>query len=544
MFGTVRCAVALGFIALAACTGPQPSAKFPGALDSGSCSCAVSGESCDGFRGCCASLSCQSGTCQPASAPACAAVGQTCSADVPCCGPASGSVAGCRALDAGVSVCVVGTQLGDPCGEGLGGCTNGLSCDAGTCAFPTTGQTCPRTTGNCQVGDDCLAALEATLKTNNPQDPCFSSGLVCVASPTSYACQAPSVEPPPYFPEAELSADYSICNTNFDNCQPYPGDQATPICGTFFLPGAGNQAASVPVCVEQCTTGDDCGSLAWDCVHGQCVLNYCYAHPDSSGDNVAAEITQAQGTTVTNDPTVLYQPCGNGGPNTYCLPQNDNNWNSTTGICYRLGTPDAGVAGSACDPSGARSDPAGLCAPGNFCLKGTCFPWCDTGKLFNCADSTLTCVSVGGALVTSTANPFGVGVCTDNCDPYVDSTQNSCAPAACGQPTRVCKPTGIDNDVFPSPGICVGGAAEAIPVGLPCDPFQWQDPCVSGAICAPETSGPPYVCAQVCDPSPSPGVTPAPCPGSGACQGMTPPLCANYTNGANGYACHHMGVCL
>lgn len=545
MHVTARLTMALGLVVLVACSSSHPSATFPGTLDSGSCSCATTGESCDSFRACCGDLSCQNGTCQPATAPSCSALGQICSANVPCCQPSGGSkgsVAGCRTVDAGYGICVVGTHPGDPCGVGLG-CTDGLACDAGTCSFASSGQACPRTSGNCQVGDDCYAALLATIQNQQDQDPCYSSGLACLPSPSSYTCQPPSVQAPPFFPEFEIGSAYSVCNGGFNNCQPYPGDRATPVCGTVYVPGEGNLAASVPVCLEQCATGDDCGSLAWDCIGGQCVFNYCYAHADSLGDNVAAEITQAQGTTVTNDPTVLYQACAHGGPNTYCLPQNDNTWNSTTGICYRLGSPDAGGPGAACDPSGARSDLGGLCAPGTFCLKGTCLPWCDTGKLFNCTDSTQSCVSVSGALVSSTANPFGVGVCTDTCNPYLDSTQNPCSPAACGTPTRVCKPSQVDNDIFPSPGICVGGAAEAVAVGQACNPFQWQDPCVSGSVCTPAVSGGSYVCAQVCDPSPSPGVSAPACPTSTTCHGMRPPQCENTTNGANGYACHHMGVC-
>jgi hypothetical protein len=101
----------------------------------------------------------------------------------------------------------------------------------------------------------------------------------------------------------------------------------------------------------------------------------------------------------------------------------------------------------------------------------------------------------------------------------------------------------IDADLFPPPGICVGGWGNAIPVGQPCNPFGWQDPCVSGSVCALDAAGSAYACAQVCDPQPSPGISEPACLFPTTCHPFKPPQCSDFANAANNFACFHMGVC-
>jgi hypothetical protein len=449
-------------------------------------------------------------------------------------------------LASGGGVCFIGVSVGDPCGAGQWGCANGLVCSGGSCQFPTSGLVCPRADGGCGLGDDCYNALVAAINSGSGNDPCFVGGLDCVQSATSYICNQPEVLPPPYFPLLEISQDYSICDPTQSLCTPYPGDPAATGCGTVYFEALNAQqkiiAAPAPVCEERCQQPDDCGSLAQDCIGGFCVPNYCYAQPDQTGLDVAALLTTALGVPVSSDAGVLFQPCAHGGPNTLCLPQNDNGWNTTTGVCYRVGGPDAGGVGASCDPAAPRTNQGALCREGTFCMKGTCYPWCDTGGSIPCSGSQ-TCVPVQGALISSTANPHGAGVCLDNCNLYQDAAHNGCPAAPCGSPQALCKPSGVDSDVFPVPGICVGGPAAPVAVGQSCDPYGRVDPCVSGAVCSVTLAGTSFVCAQVCDPAPSPAVentTPS-CPAPAACHGVGAPLC---TNAVSGGACKHVGVCL
>jgi hypothetical protein len=536
-------------VALGACSGTQQ--NFDGGVypvDASICNCASQGDPCGTQWTCCPNLVCNNGTCV-APGQVCAVLGERCSASTPCCVPPPpdggyppGSVppiTGCRPNDAGFSTCFIGVQPGDPCGPGQWGCTNALVCNAGgSCQFAQTPDTCPHTDGGpCVVGDNCKVALFAG------NDDCAPWGLDCLAGAgTSFVCQVPAVFHPPNFPLAGgLSANYSVCSPGRNNCEPYPGDPAPVACGSFYVASVG---APVNVCVESCTTGDDCGSLAWDCINGQCQQNYCYAAKDAAGNDVATELTAIQGTPVSNDPlATLYKPCAHGGPNTVCLPTYDSLWNTTTASCYRVGGPDAGGLGASCKVAGAREQLSQLCAAGTMCLKGTCLQWCDVSRLGTPCPSTQSCVAVGGALITSSATPFGVGVCTETCDPTQNAANDSCPQISCGQPFKVCKPSGIDNDVFPAPGNCVGGVNQQVPVGQACDPTLERDPCVSGALCVNNGQGSGFLCAQVCNPSPSPGVTAQPCPGGTACVGLGPPYCFNQTNRANGYACHHLGVC-
>ncbi len=574
---------ALLALALAACPGPKPSPDG-GTPDAGSGPkyCGAEGSPCQGNADCCGhNLTCQSGSCQPSSPVACSTYGGLCGSGGPSCcvtrppdgGWPDGSVPpvlGCFVPDAGSAVCIMGVQPGDPCGVGLWGCTNGLTCIKGSCQTPPpTHVACPRADGGCEVGDDCSSFAQAFFQNCSPtanSDPCIESGLDCVqtaaqaqsCNDTGFTCQEPSVIAPPNFPLVQAPQAYSLCSDQ-SACQPIPGDVAAPVCGSFFVanPTAiGITAQPTQVCVEACQTGDDCGSLAWDCVSGVCVPNYCYAEPDSQGDDIAASLSQGQPNAPVSDKlAVLFQPCAHGGPNTVCLPENDNNWNTTVGVCYRVGDATGGGPGASCDPSGARDDPAGLCQSGNLCFKGTCLPWCDTGNasVASCA-SGQSCVAIGGALVSSTANDNGTGVCTEGCDPYVTAAANGCPVGHDGQPPWVCKPSGTDNDVFPSPGVCVGGRESPIAVGQGCDPYGWVDPCVSGAVCtlnqtADGGTGYPgvasqFVCAQICDPSPSPNFTvpPGSCPGTTTCEPLGPPLCQN-DNNAN-FTCTHVGACL
>ncbi len=562
----LRRALALALLALAlpACPGPKCNPGEKCAADAGPAFCVQQNGSCaTGASACCGNLTCAQGVCVEAKAPACAAFGAPCGASLPCCAPPApdggwpaGSVPpvpGCFVLDGGFGVCFEGQQAGDPCGAGKWGCANGLVCSNGACGLPpATGVACPRADGGCEVGDDCssfAANFFSNCSGSQNSDPCTASGLDCEqtaqatgCSATGFSCQQPSVVAPPEFPLVQAPQAFSLCGPG-SVCSPLPGDTAAPVCGTFFYPGV----ASLEVCVEACQKGDDCGSLAWDCLGGSCVPNYCYAEPDQVGTDVAAEISALQGTPVSKDPKVLFQPCQHGGPNTVCLPQNDNAWNSTTGICYRVGDSSAGGAGAACDPSGARSDLGGLCQSGTLCYKGSCLPWCDTGnKTIAACPSGEICEAVGGALVSSTANDNGTGVCTAACNPYLDAAHNSCPQGQSGTPPMLCKVAGTDNDLFPTPGVCVGGRVKPLALGAPCEPFGWEDPCGSGALCVPAASGKGYLCAQVCDPAPSPGVAPpaAGCGSGKSCQGIGPPGCFQPTNADGGFACYHVGACL
>jgi hypothetical protein len=474
------------------------------------------------------------------------------------------------ATDAGISYCFIGAQSGDPCSASTWGCANSLVCQSGKCEIPSTGEECDG--GNsCSIGDDCSAyATEIYCEGVDNGDPCQNFGLDCEETAAlgsscpltnSFTCLEPAVYPPPEFPVAsEDLSTYSVCSAQ-SVCQPSAGDSAQAICGNFFVEGEDPatlviEPDPVPVCVEACTKPDDCGSLAWDCVTlngtSECVPNYCYAQADVENDNIAAAISQAQpNAPVTDNINVLFQPCAHGGPNTVCLPQNDDTWNTTTGICYRVGGAGTGGVGASCDPAGSRSDLGGICASGSLCFKGTCLPWCDTGNqtVAPCAKSQ-QCVAVEGQLPSSTANANGTGVCTEDCDPYLPADQNSCAQVS-GQPPYYCKPSGTDSDQFPPPGACIGGSTAPDAVGATCNPYGWLDPCVSGAACAVNKAQNGFVCGQICDPSPSPGVTEPACPTGQNCISQGPPICENDNNSANpdagfssDYECYHIGVCL
>ncbi|MHB8416970.1 MAG: hypothetical protein ACYDCL_02770 [Myxococcales bacterium] len=535
--------------------------------------CAAQGGPCGVGMECCGNLACVSAVCQEAVPPSCAGYGAPCGDGVPCCGTApppggwpAGTVPpvpGCLPQDGGRSVCFIGSRVGDPCGTGLWGCAYGLDCVDGGCVRPSTSESCPssRDGGSCLPGDDCTSYANQIYGTGVlSADPCQSYGLDCEQTfggsypfpARTFLCTEPEVLSPPNFPAAsEVFSQYSVCGA-LSNCTPVPGDTAQVGCGDFYIPALGSLA---PVCVELCQRPDDCGSLAWDCLGaspgsaGQCLPNYCYAENDSSGNDIASAITSVQGTPVSAQISVLFKPCANGGADTVCLPQNDNGWNTTTGICYRVGAADAGGVGASCDPTGARADLGGLCASGTLCFKGTCLPWCDTGNpTVSPCRAGQRCVAIGGALVSSTANDNGTGVCTETCNPYLDAGWNGC-PQTSGAPPSVCKPAGTDNDIYPSPGVCVGGSSSSAALGQPCDPFGWVDPCASGSLCAPNKGGTGFACAQICDPQPSPGLSEPSCAAESTCRPLGPPWCVDYNNGAPAdggapYSCFHLGVCL
>ena len=300
-------------------------------------------------------------------------------------------------------------------------------------------------------------------------------------------------------------------------------------------------------------TGDDCDSLVWDCVQGTCKPNYCYAAgtlplPDSGMGPASLALTVFQqangGLPISGDPHVLFNPCTlDAGYPTACLPQYDSLTNASTGICVRVGGAQNGGWGAVCDPSPNRNNSAGLCRTGTYCDKGTCLPWCDLGtSAFLQCPSDTTCSRLPPGALSSTPSGItnSIGVCAEACNPYFDATANTCLPFAIdgGVPPLVCKFSESQTDSFPSPGICVAGVASPIAVGLPCEPFGWLDPCVSGAQCESKNSGdggPAFECSQLCDPVPSPGITTPACPTGTTCQASQ--SCAQ-TGG-----CSHEGWC-
>src|SRR5581483_331980 len=177
--------------------------------------------------------------------------------------------------------------------------------------------------------------------------------------------------------------------------------------------------------------------------------------------------------------------------------------------------------GDPCDPNPFRNNLGGLCPFGNLCNIGTCMPWCDLGSTaqVQCPTGT-SCSPIPNRPLGSTAlgATDAIGVCAENCDPYVDDTQTGCEPLAtdAGQPPLGCKLSGNGSDQNPSPGMCVALIENPIAVGQPCNPFGWLDPCVSGAQCEAVSAGS-YVCRQLCDPTPSDGVDAPACPSGQSC---------------------------
>jgi hypothetical protein len=243
---------------------------------------------------------------------------------------------------------------------------------------------------------------------------------------------------------------------------------------------------------------------------------------------------------------VLFNLCANDAGLSFpraCLPGYDDILNGSSGLCVRIGGAAAGGWGAFCDPNPYRNNPNGYCAFGTFCDKGTCLPWCDLGtsNFIQCPANTLCTRLPAGYPLTSTAagTTNAIGVCTQTCNPYVDAAQNGCGPYGTdgGQPPVVCKFSESQNDLSPPPGICLSGVANPIPLGQPCSPFGWTDPCVSGAECVQAIDGGlAYVCAQLCDPQPSsPAITAPACPAPSTCQAFQLGPCQG--------PCPHEGSC-
>ena len=178
-------------------------------------------------------------------------------------------------------------------------------------------------------------------------------------------------------------------------------------------------------------------------------------------------------------------------------------------------------------------------------------PWCDLGSTTDVAcPAGTTCqpVPTGPLGSTSVGSTHAIGVCAQDCDPYVDDTQNGCQPfpVDAGQPFLGCKLSGNGSDTYPPPGNCVALIDKPLAVGESCipgadtsgwPPLTWLDPCVSGAQCTQVDAGMNYgfVCEQLCDPQLSANISvPAPgCPNGQTCVAFQCP-------GAGG-PCAHQG---
>ncbi len=543
----------------ASATGTSSSTAGSGGTSTGSSSggttgpagpfCKSVGGPCTGSQGdCCTDLSCQDGTClQPA--PICAGNSEPCSTSVHCCEPADGgALLTCTGLnDAGLSLCLSPTD-GDACGSDAD-CPAPYTCVSSSCGLAQTSASCnnPADPGYhtpCQVGDACIVShteLFVIEQNGLSADPCIASGLVCVflgqdgicVTPSVSATEAWSPDGPPY--------DTTFCNPKEPTCASYytGADRTAPVCGPFILPEISGGPANR--CEETCTSGDDCDSVALDCIEGQCKPNYCYSDAIDTSQLSTAQVAYG-GLAISSDPKVLFASCATGdGFPTACLPEYDQLTNGTSGICVRVAGDGGGTWGDPCDPGFDRNDLAGLCQFGNLCALGTCMPWCDLDNV-SCPSGT-DCQPVPSGPLTSitTGTTHSIGVCAQTCDPYLDSTQNGCQPFPidAGQPPLGCKFSGNGSDTSPPAGNCVALVDAPIAVGLPCQPFGWLDPCVSGAQCIQEEdAGAAFVCRQLCDPEVSSDVTiqvPA-CPVGQTCQPLQ--MCP-----LAGGACAHEGDC-
>ncbi len=532
-------------------------------LDAGPHYCGSIGANCPAVA-CCGNLSCGAGTCQP-SGPICAGYAEPCGGGVSCCGGDGGPLACISLGDGGLSLCISG-GFGAPCASSAGcaaptsACQDGGPGTGAFCTYPSTGTTC--TSGPCQPGDDCTAAANAIYNTRQAtavNDPCFASGLTCTLVGNNAVCVKPPVAHPPSFPNTGGSPfDDTVCNLAGASCvaDPYGASRTAQVCGSYFVETTGFLPGNNH-CLDKCAVDDDCSSLAEQCVGGVCVPDYCFAAGTVTLTNgmtptLASFLSPASvgvgGSTVSADPTVLFNPCpSDGGTPTACLPQYDQATNGSAGWCVRVGTGDAGGWGALCDPSSYRNNPSGYCAPGNFCDKGTCLPWCDLGTtaFLQCPANTACSRLPGGSVLNSTSAGVtnSLGVCTQPCNPYLDSTQNSCEafPLDGGQPHQVCKFSESQNDMNPPPGMCLAGVEHPLAIGQPCSPFGWVDPCVSGAQCVSQSATTDggalgYVCAQLCDPHASSAAVNAPaCPAPTTCQAFLLSACQGN--------CAHEGAC-
>jgi len=311
--------------------------------------------------------------------------------------------------------------------------------------------------------------------------------------------------------------------------------------------------------MEACQTGDDCSSIAWDCVTTsgvkQCQSNFCYAADIPQPDplppyNVANAMSAAQTMPVSNQAKVLFKPCGAGaGPDTYCLPRYDPDWSTTVGVCARVGGTGAGGIGAACQPNASPTDVPGLCAAGSLCYRGTCHKWCDVANLVRAGcDPGQACLPAGDPFASAFGTLDAKGICTNICDPYLPASANTCPQSptwTCDNPSMLCKPNlpaVADSDQLPQPGVCAGGTVKPIEVGMACSTGIWVDPCVSGAFCTlPAGGGNTKICAQVCDVVPSPYMSEPACPTGLTCVSVDRSLCENL--GRDGGWCKAFGTC-
>ena len=467
-------------------------------------------------------------------------------------GDAGAGPLNCVALDAGLSICLK-NQQGQTCAQNSDCASPWVCATGGLCDYPDSQIACSGTT--CHPGDDCSANASDIENNGTSSDPCFSSGLICVVfddlTGTEQArCLTPTVGHPPFFPDPDPAPfDQTICNATKPICatDSFAAPRAAPTCGGFFLSGESH-------CLEGCNAGDDCDSIVWDCVQGSCKPNYCFAAgsfplPDGGSLTNAANMSPYQlstgGLPISADPHVLFNPCAlDGGAPTACLPQYDDAVGFSTGLCVRVEAPDAGGWGPSVIPIPTERTLGGLCAEGTFCDLGTCLPWCDLGTsaFVQCPSGTTCSPLPPGPLISSASGGTNsIGVCAEACDPYQDAAHNTCPPfgvsAGAPMPGLGCKFSESQNDIHPAPGVCLAAIENPIAVGSPCAPFGWVDPCVSGAECveAAGDGGTAFICAQLCDPSPSPGVTPPGCSTGKTCIAFQS---CNLPNG-----CSHEGAC-
>jgi hypothetical protein len=229
------------------------------------------------------------------------------------------------------------------------------------------------------------------------------------------------------------------------------------------------------------------------------------------------------------------------------LPQFDNAINAASGLCIRVGGPDAGGLGAACNGNLYGNDPSSLCAPGFLCDQGTCLQWCDVDDPYvsSCTGNNSCIVNHSLPINVNRTVARAAGVCGEQCDPYnpPPDTGNGCdaitSLLACTAQGPVCKLTGDDSSstTYPPAGLCLNGIANPVAVGAICNPVAASaDPCVSGAVCAPQVDGGSYVCTQLCDLHPAHGAQPS-CPSPQTCVSLT---CQN-PNGTS--VCTHKGIC-
>ncbi len=579
--GYNRAALAVCAILAAACnSSTSGDAGMDAGQDSGPvgnfCK-SVGGDCSKSATACCTNLTCQNGACAPAPS-ICAGYLEACDS-VPCCEPSGDApLLLCQSFaDAGLplSLCVSPAQ-GTACSSDSQ-CPPPYVCAQGACGLAATANSCDtgklKVTGYtyhtpCEKGDACLfntnelGAIESNVAAS---DPCLASGLVCilVSENPSYLglCVTPAAAEPQAWSPDGPPFDTTVCNPKDNQCGSYytGADRAAATCGPFMI-GAPDH------CEEACTTGDDCDNITWDCIKGQCKPNYCYADGTVTTGQTAAKYlsglqTQYGGLTVSGSESVLFQPCATGEDfPTACLPQYDDLAGglgiTTTGECVRVGGDGGGGWGDPCDPNPYRNNLGGLCQFGNYCYLGTCMPWCDLGSTSDVAcPSGTTCQPLPAGPLASTVlgATHSIGVCAQDCDPYLDDTQNDCPIFqidAGPKPLLGCKLSGNGSDTLPPPGNCAALIDQPIAVGQPCVPgggagalggasFEWLDPCVSGAQCTQNSdAGLVFVCRQVCDPDLSDNIAiPAPaCPEGQTCV-------AFQTCGGAGGPCAHQGGC-